>query len=183
MLSRGTIGKRFAGTVGLVALVLIGAPPAQAAFPGQNGLIAFSSGGNIETMLPDGSGRAVLRRGNDPAWSADGSQIAFVSPDAGSSGGIATMTPDGTLLTTCPCDGANIPIESWSFQYPNWSPDGRISAQESYYGADGEVDTHTPWVFMPGGGSFESKALLATGALTVRASISTGGGATAVATA
>src|SRR5947207_12793348 len=73
-----------------LALTLIGGVlgrSANAAFPGQNGKIAFHSDrdGNfaIFTVNPDGSGLANLTSGfadNElPSWSADGSKIVFMS--------------------------------------------------------------------------------------------------------
>ena len=84
------------------------AEPAQAAFPGENGKIAFvsyrdrASDGDIYAMNADGSG---LRRLTDdavndgyPSWSPGGSKIAFSSSDNGKPG-IFTMHPDGTGKT------------------------------------------------------------------------------------
>src|SRR5438093_1463790 len=71
-------------TATLIAL----APPARSAFPGGNGKIAFSSsqGGNlydIYAMNADGSGTAtrltnVGEQDTTPAWSPDGTKIAFL---------------------------------------------------------------------------------------------------------
>jgi hypothetical protein len=71
---------------------------AQAAFPGQNGKIAFSCD-LICTMNPDGSDRAALTTivGRQPAWSADGGAIAFTSGPFGS-GDIYTVKADGSQL-------------------------------------------------------------------------------------
>ena len=64
--------------------------PSRAAFPGGNGKIAFSSLGDgnyeIYVMLADGSGQMKLTNNPgydaDPAWSADGTKIAFWSNHA-----------------------------------------------------------------------------------------------------
>ena len=84
---------RFGTLVGVVAVVLVfgaaGAVPARASFPGANGKIAFYSFGpgtfDIFVMNPDGSDRTNLTGGfwpvheGVPAWSPDGTDIAFVA--------------------------------------------------------------------------------------------------------
>src|SRR5688572_11807832 len=84
---RGT-GLIVAGVLTLMACVMPG--PAGATAPGQNGnKIAFSSGGDIFVMSPDGSGVINLTNTpflehdeSQPAWSPDGTQITFVNrPD------------------------------------------------------------------------------------------------------
>jgi Tol biopolymer transport system component len=69
-------------------LVFVPVAPSQAAFPGTNGLIAFTEyhgGDNYEiyTMNPDGSGqkRITNYEANDVAeeWSPDGTKLAFTS--------------------------------------------------------------------------------------------------------
>src|SRR5215470_19246541 len=73
----------------LLALALTGAVldrSANAAFPGQNGKIAFQrlvGRFAIFTINPDGSELTMLTdtlsNNENPAWSADGSKIAFMS--------------------------------------------------------------------------------------------------------
>ena len=105
----------------LVALVI--SAPAQAAFPGQNGKIAFSSardgGGTakeIYSMNPDGSVQTRLTSSdgdnNVPVWSPDGSRIAFTSTRGPS--GIWVMNADGSGQSLLIPGGAG----------PAWSPDG-----------------------------------------------------------
>jgi dipeptidyl aminopeptidase/acylaminoacyl peptidase len=108
----------------LLALV-VRVEPSQAAFPGQNGKIAFQSGrdGNLEiyTMNPDGS--SVIRLTNNPttgavdrfpAWSPDGNKIAFTRWNLDfSSLNIYVMNADGSNQT-------NIS----NGDEPAWSPDG-----------------------------------------------------------
>jgi len=94
---------------------------AQAAFPGVNGAIAFVRGGDIWTVNPDGSGMMQVTSGPEddsgPAWSADGSTIAFSRADGGGRADIWLVKP-GSLpvrLTSTPF---------FSEVAPAWSPDG-----------------------------------------------------------
>ena len=98
---------------------LIAAAPAHAAFPGANGRIAFSSfrDGNFEIYSMNGDGSDPARLTNEtpfdgsPAWSADGTKIAFASVF-----GLQVMNADGGgrfSVTTSPFDSE-----------PTWSPDG-----------------------------------------------------------
>src|SRR2546423_2035843 len=77
---RSRLGAVLAATV-LSVLVLVA--PAHAALPGANGKIAFTSGGDIWTVEPDGTGATDLTNSaaydKDPSWSQDGSKIAFVT--------------------------------------------------------------------------------------------------------
>ena len=73
----GRLLKRWPAFLLTLSLALVLAAPAQAAFPGQNGKIAFntsSPGGpvNIGVINPDGTGRAILTTGINPTWSPDG---------------------------------------------------------------------------------------------------------------
>src|SRR4051812_30190522 len=103
------------------ALVLVAlAAPADAAFPGANGQIVFSGRGatsgsaQLYTIYPSGAGQAALTSGKGPAWSPDGTKIAF----SGGGGSIHTINADGTGDTTLTNDGTGTDSES------AWSPDG-----------------------------------------------------------
>jgi hypothetical protein len=87
--------------VGVVAAVL--AAPAQAAFPGQNGKLAYESGDDgdwdIYVVNQDGTGKEQLTHNTvldrEPAWSPDGSQLAFICCSAGSTE-VWVMSATGT---------------------------------------------------------------------------------------
>ena len=107
---RNTLVAVLALAVGLWLAV----PAAHAAYPGENGKIAFQSDAGILTMDPDGSNVAPLspnRLGHDPAWSPDGERIAF-----NHNGNLFVVNADGSSLQQVPgtpaCGGAT------------WSPDG-----------------------------------------------------------
>src|SRR5204862_2558864 len=91
--------------VGIALAVLAAAAPAgQASFPGKNGLVAFGFlGGTIVAENVDGTGRKtivgptnnVAVAPTEPAWSADGTKLAYSSKIAGT-GGIFIVNADGT---------------------------------------------------------------------------------------
>ena len=103
----------------MLACPLVAAPVCHAAFPGLNGLIAFERDGQVLVKNPSdvSSGTPLTADGGeDPAWSPDGTRIAFVSNRAGISD-VYVMNADGTgqsRLTFEPLDAHN----------PAWSPDG-----------------------------------------------------------
>jgi len=110
-----------------VALV-VAQEPARATFPGENGDIAFvgrdaDGTHQIFTVSPSGENLRQLTFGKypkaSPAWSADGSKIAFVEDRWDPrQGDIYTMDADGSdpaVLTSNRKDDAD----------PSWSPDGR----------------------------------------------------------
>jgi len=104
-----------------LALVLVAAP-AQAAFPGQNGKIAFGVGSGasstIQTIEPDGTNQTVLRQGSEPAWSPSGQEIAFRASGA---------------LWKAPAGGGDATNVAGDVHDPSWSPDGtRIAFAVAY---------------------------------------------------
>jgi TolB protein len=128
------------GLTGSDSLVLNLTPErAHAAFPGQNGKIAFHSeriAGNYEiyTVNPDGTSLVNLTNNNTqfeffPAWSADGTKVAFMRNTAFEQ--IHTMNADGKLQT-------RISFGSTHHEFPAWSPDGTKIAFVSISG-DGDI--------------------------------------------
>jgi Tol biopolymer transport system component len=107
------------------SLLLVPARPSRAAFPGKNGLIAwarvfFTQDAEIFVMNPDGSGRHQLSNNDrtdfDPAWSADGTLLAFSS--SGADADVWVMNADGTGEHDVSNDPTGPDIQ------PAWSPDG-----------------------------------------------------------
>jgi len=104
--------------------LVLGPSPAECAFPGANGKIAFNSyrdgNGEIYVMNADGSGQTNLTNNGaderDFAWSADGTKIAFTS-DRDGSYSIYVMNANGSGVNRLTNDPGG---DFW----PAWSPDG-----------------------------------------------------------
>jgi dipeptidyl aminopeptidase/acylaminoacyl peptidase len=99
--------------------------PAHAAFPGENGRIAYACARDICTMAPDGSDQRKLTSGGgtfDPAMSPDGRQIAFAR-----GGAISVMQADGSGARAIP----GLPPG----RQPAWSPDGKRIAFSALSGS------------------------------------------------
>ena len=110
-----------------VVVAAIAAPAvAQASFPGQNGRIAFSEDHALYTMKSDGTDlQGILfpppRRG-DPAWSPDGTQLAYRRGSGGGGQDLVVANADGSGETVIASGGA---------EEPAWSPDGTKVAYEA----------------------------------------------------
>jgi len=138
------LGVAVVTALALCLLAWVAVQPAEAAFPGKNGKIAFQSnrhGNNIHTINPTGGTATDLTRsdGNsDPAFSPDGTRIAFVS--GGALGyDIFVMNADGggrrQLTNTGSAD-----------MEPTWSPDGtKIAFVSNTFALDGQSD-YEIWV-------------------------------------
>ncbi len=134
---------RFGAAAAVIALLLsLGGGAAHGAFPGQRGKIALTdvdrvslpTVGNVFTAY-EGGGRTRLTnftRAADPAWSADGAQIAFsVEPTPNGPREIWTMSADGTRQTQV-TSGADA-------GHPAWSPDGTRIAFERRDGVSSTI--------------------------------------------
>jgi TolB protein len=115
-------------------LALGGSGPAAATFAGRNGRIAYSVGAllpneepahsQVFTINPDGSGRRQLthvaadQTAGAPAWSPDGTRIAYVSDVRGDLE-LWVMGADGSGQHPLLRD------PGFAHYWPSWSPDGR----------------------------------------------------------
>ncbi len=132
--------------VGSLAVVAV---PAQAAFPGKNGRIAFQSdrsGGDsdIWTMNSDGTAAVNLTEsstGGDeaPNWRADGKVLAFMSDR------VTPTNPTGDFeIFTMAADGSGqrqVTANEVDDEDPAWSPDGSFLAfQRDLNPVRGEID-------------------------------------------
>ena len=117
---------RAALALATVAAALLAAAPAWAAFPGTNGLIAFSrddAGGDYDlwAMKPDGSGKRALttspRSDSDPAWAPGGRRVAFARDVRGNFEVFVKNVRTGTTRRLTHRAGYDID--------PAWAPDGR----------------------------------------------------------
>lgn len=104
---------------------LLGAVPALATQPGTNGKIAFwaFNRGKVQAVEPDGTGRILIAdntAGPAPAWSPDGSEIAYVSSAPRQDQSLMVAGADGSNPTEVvgAADGVG-----WMVT-PSWSADG-----------------------------------------------------------
>jgi dipeptidyl aminopeptidase/acylaminoacyl peptidase len=128
-----------ARAVTATVLVVLAAPDvAGAAFPGRDGLIAFtravgSRNGQIHVVRPDGSGlRKLTRRrygAGSPAWSPDGRRLAFTAGNGHSAHVFVKRLGGGVRQVTHGAD---------SFTAATWSPDGRrLAAIRGHWASNG----------------------------------------------
>lgn len=110
--------RRAAVALVAVAAMLV-AEPAGAVVPGSNGLIAFTRPEKILVMQPDGSGIELLATGAaDPAWSPDGTEIAFSGRRPSGKTDIFVMDEDGSNVRALTRFRPGFNLS------PTWSPDG-----------------------------------------------------------
>jgi hypothetical protein len=123
--------------VALAAVALLQGGGATAATP----RIAFEHAGHVWTMAPDGSDRRRLVRGGAPAYSPDGTSLAFLrASDEATSVWVAAA--DGT--------GARRLVDGGSA--PAWSPDGGQIAYQGFELAEEAVVTRIEVIRPDGAG-------------------------------
>ena len=120
------------------------ATTAHAAFPGQNGRIAFTGdeagqmscdpdagSADLRTMNPDGTGIHTIGGACTVAWSPSGARLVFDWVDVG--------IGDGTFaLGSANADGSGFTQIGWfsgSLLVPAWSPDGQRIVYRCHGGA------------------------------------------------
>lgn len=141
--NKGSMRKALlAGAVAMMGSMLV-APIAEGAFPGANGKIVFTSlrDGNYEIYVMNADKSAQTNLTNNgaidwqPAFSSDGSKIAFTSYRAGLAAGapdVYVMNADGSALNKLTSAYADVT--------PSWSPDGSKIAFSS--NRDGDYDIY-----------------------------------------
>jgi Tol biopolymer transport system component len=94
--------------------------------------IVFADAGHIGVINPDGSGLTQLTDGpydSDPAWSPDGSEIAFIT---GGDDHVSVMKADGTGVRM---------VSPLPARTPAWSPDGKTLVFSAKEGQSADIYT------------------------------------------
>ncbi len=119
---KGFVGRTATFAVALVTLMAFWAASAQATYPGQNGKLAFTNGIDLATVNLDGSGLAVVSEwAYDPAWSPDGTKIAFAHAPSHH----GDIGPTDIYVTAADGSSRTRLTDDPGFDFsPTWSPDG-----------------------------------------------------------
>lgn len=121
-------------TLSALALLALVPPAAHATFRGANGKIAYSTGGSVYTVSPDGSGRTRLTaRGEDPAFSPLGLRVSFERTASGQR--------DIWIVQANGSGGRRLTDSSASDRDPAWSPSGAEVAWTRALSGNWEIHT------------------------------------------
>jgi TolB protein len=129
----GLVRRALATSVVLCGVIALLAPAAAvAAFPGDNGRIAYALRSENEpdteifTILPDGSQRQQLTHNStedtEPSWSADGRRFVFSRPLGDQSG---TLTSQILMMNADGSDETQVTHGPADHTSPSFSPNGR----------------------------------------------------------
>jgi TolB protein len=145
-----------------VTAALAAAPPAFAAFPGKNGLIAFQKikapSSEIYVMGPKGGKERDVTRTprvaeTSPAFSPNGRTIAFLWVSFGTSGhqagGIGVVNSNGKGLKHLTSGN----IDTDPYLQPTWSADGKRILYEREHPVIGSLAPVQIWSISPRGGA------------------------------
>jgi subtilisin-like proprotein convertase family protein len=138
--------------LGMLVLMLVLVEPAGAAFPGQNGKIAFTSdraGGNFEIWTFISRDAPLSRLTNNPAgddgpaWSADGNKIVYESENE-----IFTMDANGEHKV-------QVTNNNTGDHQPSYSPDGNKIVYVKIEGSEAGNDWQIYTINTDGGGKVQ----------------------------
>lgn len=132
---RGRLGIQLVGLLFLGLLLSIGFPltKASAAFPGENGRVAFAIQGGIGIIAPDGTERVIAKARYEPEWSADGSTLAT------GGGGIDLWEESGKFIRSVELEYEGEKADAAQMA---WSPDGDYIAFIASYPSDETFDIY-----------------------------------------